>query len=102
MCMDRGIFAISSNDTQNNEAVRIDLDRIFVSQLGDRVSFKLAVNESERVSVNPATTNVTILDNDSMFSIVQSVHVMYDIAACLKGNNVCLMKLSFFPLCIQL
>lgn len=96
VCMDRGIFAISSNDTQNNEAVRIDLNRIFVSQLGDSVSFKLAANESERVGVNPARTSVTIFDNDSMFSIVQSVHVMYDIAVCLKGNNVYLMKLSFF------
>ena len=65
VCMDKGIFSISSSDVQSDEIVNIDLDRIIVSQSENSISFKLAANESERVSVSPARTNVIILDNDS-------------------------------------
>ena len=69
VCMDRGIFSVASNDRRNGEAVSIDLNRILVSQSGDRISFKLAANESERVGVGPAKATVTIIDNDGRFII---------------------------------
>ena len=65
VCKDNGLFSISSNDGQSDETVNVDLDRIFVSQSGNSISFNLAANESEHVSVSPAKTSVTILDNDS-------------------------------------
>ena len=65
VCKDEGIFSISSSDVQGGETVNVDLDRIFVSQSGNDISFNLAANESERVSVRPAKTSVTIFDNDS-------------------------------------
>ena len=69
VCMDKGIFSISSSDVQSDETVNINLDRIFVSQSGNSISFNLAANESERVSVRPAKTSVTIFDNDSKLYI---------------------------------
>ena len=70
VCMDRGIFSLSSNDRRNQgKAVSIDLNRILVSQSGDSISFKLAANESERVGVGPAKATVTIIDNDGRFII---------------------------------
>ena len=65
VCKDEGIFTISSSDIQSDETVNIDLDRVFVSQSGNSISFNLAASESERVSVRPAKTSVTIFDNDS-------------------------------------
>ena len=66
VCKNKGIFFISSSDAQSGNEVSIDLDRVFVSQSGNSISFNLAANESERVSVQkPARTSITILDNDS-------------------------------------
>ena len=61
VCMDKEVFSVAGSD----EMVNIDLDRIFVAETRNRISFNLAANESERVSVSPAKTNITILDNDS-------------------------------------
>ena len=69
VCKDERIFSISSSDVQIDETVNIDLDRVFVSQSGNSISFSLAANESERISVSPAKTSVTILDNDSKLYI---------------------------------
>ena len=71
VCKDEGIFSISNSDTQRDETVNIDLDRIFVSQTdnGNGFTFSLAATESERISIYPANTNVTICDNDSKLLI---------------------------------
>ena len=69
LCQDKTIFSISSSDSRrNDEPISIDLDRVFVSQAGNGISFNLAANESERVGVSPARASVTILDNDSEFN----------------------------------
>ena len=75
LCQDKEIFSISSSDSRrNDEPISIDLDRVFVSQAGNGISFNLAANESERVGVSPARASVTILDNDSKFSLSNQYH----------------------------
>ena len=66
ICQDKNFFSIDSR-IDDNEPISIDLDRVFVSQAGNGISFNLAANESERVGVSPARASVTILDNDSKF-----------------------------------
>ena len=78
LCKDEGIFSISTNDAQSEERVSIDSERIFVSQSGNSISFNLAANESERVGVSPAMTNVTILDNDSKLITIHFVQTVYN------------------------
>ena len=65
LCQDKTIF--SSDSQRNDEPISIDLNRVFVSQAGNGISFNLAANESERIRVSPARASVTILDNDSKF-----------------------------------
>jgi hypothetical protein len=70
LCRDKkNIFSISTSDSRSNGdgPVSIDLDRVFVSQAGNGISFNLAANESERVGISRARASVTILDNDSKF-----------------------------------
>jgi hypothetical protein len=70
LCRDnKNIFSISTSDSQSNGdgPVSIDLDRVFVSQTGNGISFNLAANESERVGISQARANITIIDNDSKF-----------------------------------
>ena len=64
VCKDRRVFSVSDN-FERDQTISIDLDRIFLTQTMNGITFSLAANESERVSVGPAMTNVTILDNDS-------------------------------------
>ena len=72
LCQDKKIFSIDSRS--DDEPISIDLDRVFVSQAGNGISFNLAANESERVGVSPARASITILDNDSKFSLSNQCH----------------------------
>ena len=80
LCQDKKIFSIDSR-SDGDEPISIDLDRVFVSQTGNGISFNLAANESERVGVSPARASVTILDNDSKFlyliSIITTLGILY-------------------------
>ena len=62
VCKDEKVFSLS--DDNNIGAIKIDLERIFLTQTSNGIAFNLAANESERVSVGPAMINVTILDTD--------------------------------------
>ena len=68
LCQGKNFFSIDSR-SDDDKRISIDLDRVFVSQAGNGISFNLAANESERVGVSPANASVTILDNDSKFSL---------------------------------
>ena len=72
LCQDKKIFSIDSRS--DDGPISIDLDRVFVSQAGNGISFNLAANESERVGVSPARTSITILDNDSKFCLSNQYH----------------------------
>ena len=65
VCQDRNIFSLFNDTDRRPQGVSIDLDRIVLSQTMDGIILSLATNTSERVSVNPAVTMVTILDSDS-------------------------------------
>jgi hypothetical protein len=84
LCQDKNVFSISNSDSQSNGdgSVSIDLDRVFVSQAGNGISFNLAANESERVSISQARASVTILDNDSKFC---PANVQYIVAIYFKN-----------------
>ena len=73
VCMDERVFSVSNDSVGRDQAVNIDLDRIFVSnsQMMNGIVFSLAANESERVSVGPAMTTIAINDSDSKL-LVQS------------------------------
>ena len=60
-------FSIDSQSI-DDKSISIDLDRVFVSQTVNGISFNLAANESERVGVSPARASVTINDSDSKFN----------------------------------
>ena len=69
LCQGKNFFSIDSR-SDGDKRISIDLDRVFVSQAaGNGISFILAATESERVGVSPANASVTILDNDSKFSL---------------------------------
>ena len=72
LCEGKNLFSIN-NQSDDNEPISIDLDRVFVSQAENGFSFNLAANESERVGVSPAMASVTILDNDSKFSPISII-----------------------------
>ena len=73
VCQGKKIFSIDSR-SDDDEPTSIDLDRVFVSQAGNGISFNLAANESERVGVSPARASITILDNDSKFNSSNQYH----------------------------
>ena len=74
LCQGKNFFSIDSR-SDDDKRISIDLDRVFVSQAaGNGISFILAANESERVGVSPARASVTILDNDSKFSLSNWYH----------------------------
>ena len=68
LCQGKNFFSIDSQ-SDDDKRISIDLNRVFVSQTGNDISFNLAATESERVGVSPANASVTILDNDSKFSL---------------------------------
>lgn len=97
VCMDKEIFSISGRDVQSDEMVSIDLDRIFVSETGNGISFNLAANESERVSVSPARTSVTIFDSDSKLTLKFAWFNLFSVCYTTSRTGQ-LMKLYFSPL----
>ena len=72
--MDERLFSVSNNSIGRDQAININLDRVFVSnsQMMNGIVFSLAANESviERISVGPAMTIVAINDSDSKFSTI--------------------------------
>ena len=72
VCMDERVFSVSNNSIGRDQAINIDLDRVFVSnsQMMNGIVFSLAANESERVSVGRAMTIIAINDDDSKFSTI--------------------------------
>ena len=69
VCMDERVFSVSNNSIGRDQAINIDLDRVFVS-MRNGIVFSLAANESERISVGPAMTIVAINDSDSKFNTI--------------------------------
>ena len=67
VCKSERLFSVSNDSVGRDQTINIDFDRIFLTQTMNGIVFSLAANESERVAVGPAMTNVTILDNDSKF-----------------------------------
>ena len=76
LCQGKNFFSIDSQ-SDDNEPISIDLNRVFVSQTGNDISFNLAANESERVGVSPANASVTILDSDSKLACLISIIIVY-------------------------
>ena len=58
-------FSLSSGSSGDSEEIAIPLDQVFISQEDGEIVLTLANNESDRVSLAPSATRVTIMDDDS-------------------------------------
>ena len=69
ICQDQALklFSVSNETTDADKVDTIDLDRVHLTQTGDRLQLILASSESDRIIVSPAVARVTIMDNDSMY-----------------------------------
>lgn len=65
------LFSVTNDTADRDQARNIPLDRVILTQEMGEVKFSLISNESDRVSVSPAETRVTIMDNDGKHNLIQ-------------------------------
>lgn len=77
------LFSLSNDTFEGSEDVSFSLDHILLSQENGLLSLTLANNESDRVSVGPSETTVTILDDDCKRRVLISKSTLtYCIVLC--------------------
>ena len=92
VCQDKKIFSTSNDTARRAQAINIDLDRVFVSQTKEGLTFSLASTVSEHVRVSPAVSMVTLLDNDSK-SRFPPCSLFYNLSTtCILENFITYMQ----------
>ena len=58
-------FSLSNGSFGDSEDIAINLDQVFISQEDGGIVLTLSNSDSDRVSLAPSATRVTIMDDDS-------------------------------------